>query len=435
MVPVMLTDLTIDGEVRHDSLPGGKSDCSLALSGRVLVARLPSGEVLKLDLRRAEFLRGGSDGSDFVFASTVLGGPTFVSKNADLYRAAMLACPNLRVHTGARATEHVRRLSTFQRVALGLATAVVLSVLGAILLVGPLAGVALRLVPRWVDVQIGKAAYPNAVMQVGLGWGVREEAAIREPVQAVLDRLLAAVPNNPYTFHVTVCNSPMLNAFALPGGEVLITTHMLTSLESADELAAVLAHEVSHVLRRHAIEMTIKASGVRFLVHVASGGHVAMGIATSVWGAVTVMGESRDKEGEADRYAVHLLIDAGLDPKTLLSMFGKLAAEDPPALEAASGPSATFFEKMRSHPHIAQRIADVEEEIARSPVVSPMPIEVDYPALVKAVRDSNPADKQGLPPLFRLLEVMGRRQERRFTPSRRQACARRRRRPGCPENA
>jgi beta-barrel assembly-enhancing protease len=403
----MRADLEIDGEALDDSLPRGRSECALRLSGRVLVARLPSGEILKLDLRRAEFLRGGPDGSDFVFASTVLGGPTFISRNADLYRAAMLVWPHASAHAVGRTSARVRRLSTFQWATLGVAAAIVVAVLGAILLVGPLARVALRFIPRSVDVELGQAAYPHAVKQIGLGSGVRDEPSIREPVQAVLDRLATAIPRSPFNFHVTVCDSPTLNAFALPGGEVVITTRMLLVLESAEELAAVLAHEMSHVLRRHTMEMTIKASGVRFLVHVVSGGHLAMGIATNVWGAVTVMGQARDKEGEADRQAVHVLVDAGVDPKALLSMFGKLAAEEAHVPEqAGSAPPAKLIEKLRTHPQMAQRMVDVEEEIGRCREASPQPFGVDYPALVTAVRDSAPAQKPSLPLPWVLPESM-----------------------------
>jgi beta-barrel assembly-enhancing protease len=377
--------MEIDAQALHESLPRGQSECSLQLKGQVLVARMPSGEVLKHHLRDTELQRGGVGGTDWVFASTVPGGPTFITKNGDLVRAAKLVWPRAR-QGGQSQASHGRRLTTFQKVALAGAVTVVLSLVGAILLVGPLARVALRFVPRSTDIRIGQTAYPHAVQQIGWGAGVIDDAAIRESVQDVLDRVTAAVPFRPFHFRVTICRSPMLNAFALPGGEILVTTRMLTSLGSAEELAAVLAHEVNHILRRHGMELTIKMSGLRFLVHMASGGHFATGMATSVWGAVTVMEQARGKESEADRLAVHLLVDAGVDPKALLSMFDRLAAEEPrlPA-ELAKNHSAKFFEKMRSHPQLAERGLDVEQEIAKSPAVTAQPFDIDYPALVKAV--------------------------------------------------
>jgi Zn-dependent protease with chaperone function len=379
-------DMEIDGQALHDSLPRGQSGCSLRLKGQILVARMPSGEVLKLPLREAELQRGGVGGTEWVFSSTVAGGPTFVTKNGDLGRAANLAWPRLGQGGVQKQAAKRQRLSTFQKVALAGATAVVLSLLGAVLLVGPLARVVLRFVPRSSDVRIGQTAYSHAVQQISWGDGLSEAAAIREPVQAVLDRVTAAIPACPFNFRVTVCRSSMLNASALPGGEILVTTRMLTSLTSAEELAALLAHEVNHVLRRHGMELTIKMAGLRFLLHMVSGGHVAAGLASGVWGAVTLMEQVRDKESEADRLAVRLLADARLDPKALISMFDRLATTEPRLPDNfTNSPPGKFLEKLNSHLQLAERAVDVQAEMAKIPSVAPELITIDYSALVKAV--------------------------------------------------
>jgi beta-barrel assembly-enhancing protease len=378
--------MEIDGQALHESLPRGQSDCSLQLKGQVLVARMPNGEILKLPLHEAELQRGGVGGSEWVFSSTTAGGPTFITKNGDLYRAAMLVWPRARVGGAQARRSQAGRLSTFQKVVLGVVAALLLSLIGALLLVGPLARVALRFVPRSSDIRIGQTAYPHAIRQIGWGDGAIEQADIREPVQSVLERVTAALPPPPFNFRVTVCRSPLPNAFALPGGEILVTTGLLASLASADELAAVLAHEVNHILRRHTMELTIKSSGLRFLVHMASGGHLAVGMAGSVWGAVTLMEKARDKESEADRLAVRLLVDAGVDPRAMLDLFGRLAAAEPRLPEdCANTRSGKFFKKLRSHPQLAQRGLDVENEIAKTPAPVIVPFDIDYPALVTAV--------------------------------------------------
>jgi beta-barrel assembly-enhancing protease len=377
-------ELMINGRAFHPSLPGGESDCALRLSGRFLVARMPSGEVLKLDLHRAAFQRGGPEGADFVYSSTAPEGPTFVSHDPELHRAAMQVWPSGRRAAEPRSAKLTgsARLSRYHIAMLAVAASVVGLVLGALLLTGPLARVVLRFVPRSVDVSIGDAAYPHVQKKIG---GLREEAAVREPVQAVLDRLVEAVPNLPFHFRVAVCDSPMLNAFALPGGQIVITTRMLAALQSAEELAGVLAHEMNHVLGRHSMEMTIRASGIRFLVHILSGGHLAVGIAASVWSVVGVMGYSREKERDADRNAVRLLVGAGIDPKALLPMFKKLLEEE----KRHEGPPSAdrkLMEKFRTHPETADRIADVESEIVAASPVTPQPLAVDYGALVRMLQ-------------------------------------------------
>jgi len=150
----------------------------------------------------------------------------------------------------------------------------------------------------------------------------------------------------------------------------------------------VLAHEMNHVLARHTLEMTIRASGARFLVHALSGGHLALGMAGSVWSAIGVMAYSRDKEVEADRLAVPLLVRAGIDPHALLRLFDTMAADEShrsPTLPDM--PAGRLVDKMRSHPQTAERIAQVASLLASAPDVSTNPLPVDYAALAEAVRN------------------------------------------------
>jgi Zn-dependent protease with chaperone function len=379
----------INGQVLHESLPGGTSACSLSFSGRTLVARLPSGDVMKMDIRHAEFERSGANADQFVYTSTLVGGPTFVTEDVDLYSAVGLAWPACHPSTQARsASLGKRRLSRAHKVAFGVVTSVLAVVVIAVLMLGPMVRVTLRFVPRSVDSRIGEQTYPHILRHVGEDGRAIEEDGVVEPVKTVLDRLAAAVPNNPFFFRVAVCRSPMVNAFALPGGQIIVTTGMLTTLESGEELAAVLAHEMNHVLFRHSMEMTVRASGLRFLAYVLSQDHPAAAIATSVWGAVGVMSLSRDKESQADREAVHLLANAGIDPKAMVPMLERLMSSEVQIPEdARDSTEAKLMERLRSHPETGKRIVDVEAEIASiPPVLAPQTIDMDYDALVEAVQ-------------------------------------------------
>jgi predicted Zn-dependent protease len=120
-----------------------------------------------------------------------------------------------------------------------------------------------------------------------------------------------------------------------------------------------------------------------------------------------MMGQMREKESDADRRAVRLLVDAGVDPKALLSMLEKLAAEEARLPEhVASDPSSKLFEKMRTHPQLAQRMADVEEEIARAPLASPQPFDLDYQTLATSAKAGAAGARPALPPGFTLPEAI-----------------------------
>ncbi|MBH0208142.1 MAG: M48 family metallopeptidase [Nitrospira sp.] len=74
-------------------------------------------------------------------------------------------------------------------------------------------------------------------------------------------RLAKPIPDNPYTFNITVVKSDVVNAFALPGGYIVVFTGLMKKAENAEEVAGVLAHELNHVLQRHGLERIVKQLG------------------------------------------------------------------------------------------------------------------------------------------------------------------------------
>ena len=141
---------------------------------------------------------------------------------------------------------------------------------------------------------------------------------------------------NPYKgYFVTLLDSNEINAFATPGGHIFITRKMAESATSEDMLAAVIAHEIAHVVLRHGIkiineskfenEMTAIAD---FMAGLAAGQSAeaarAAGFRDSVTRNIDVLlksGYSQTQEFEADMEAVLMLAEAGYDPKALLDMF------------------------------------------------------------------------------------------------------------------
>ena len=80
---------------------------------------------------------------------------------------------------------------------------------------------------------------------------VVEDPEVSQYVKYLLDRLVKALPPQPYSFKATVVLHNSLNAFAVPGGYVFVFTGMIMNLDREDELAGVLAHELAHVTQRH----------------------------------------------------------------------------------------------------------------------------------------------------------------------------------------
>jgi hypothetical protein len=122
--------------------------------------------------------------------------------------------------------------------------------------------------------------------------------------QEILSALGSSVPHSPYKFRVTVVNSAAVNALAAPGGNMVIFRGLLEKTSTAEELAGVLAHEMQHILQRHATRALLQQVSMKILLAAAVGD--GRGLSYGLEGAQTLgmLRYSRQKEEEADREAV-----------------------------------------------------------------------------------------------------------------------------------
>lgn len=172
-----------------------------------------------------------------------------------------------------------------------------------------------------------------------------------------------------------------VNAFALPGGFVGVHLGLIALTDTRDELAAVLAHEMSHVTQRH-IARSVASSKQQTLIGMAamivgvlvasrsnSGGAAGAGEALMVGGqagaAQASLNFSRDMEREADRIGFSVLTGAGFAPSGMASMFERL--EKSSRLNDSGG-----FPYLRTHPLNAARIGEAKARLGASPAV-PLP--------------------------------------------------------------
>ena len=129
-----------------------------------------------------------------------------------------------------------------------------------------------------------------------------------------------------YRWHFGVIRSDAINAFAMPGGYVLVTAGLLRTLESEDELAFVLAHEVGHVVRRHHYQVVqrqrLAEQAAKGLQAVAQDGDTAKLAQAS--GQIYARGLDKTAEFESDRLGVEYATRAGYDPAAALNVLERL---------------------------------------------------------------------------------------------------------------
>lgn len=177
-------------------------------------------------------------------------------------------------------------------------------------------------------------------------------------VSAVGAKMVALSNRSDIDWHFYVVESKDINAFALPGGHVFITTAALKNLKSEDELAAVLGHEIAHVEKGHGAKKLQRAMISQGIAIAALADHGASAqMAGQLAVSVALKGYDRDAEDEADNRGVELATRAGYDPHGLLGFFDTLQTKHPD-----SGGLPTWAS---DHPPTSDRIKRVNDKISR----------------------------------------------------------------------
>lgn len=188
--------------------------------------------------------------------------------------------------------------------------------------------------------------------------------------------LAAAAPPSSYTFRAQVADLKIVNAFAVPGGHIVVLRGLLEESRRPEELAGVLAHEMEHVLQRHSTKAIVQHVSTGLLLAALTGdvtGPMAYGLESA-----RVLGQlrySRGAEEEADVEGMKLLIAAGLDPQGMVDFFEGLERKE-------RDPSGAF-KFLSSHPGTADRVARLRRIAAAAPAPRRLALE---PAQWNALR-------------------------------------------------
>ena len=147
-----------------------------------------------------------------------------------------------------------------------------------------------------------------------------------QALQNLTNRLMQGVETES-EIRTHVISAKLVNAFALPGGIVVLTDGLLQTAESPDEIAGVLAHEIGHVIHAHPTQAIFRTTAVSLLISALigdfTGGVLIAGVAEWVLNSAY----SRDAEREADQFAIDRLNAVGIDGKGLARFFERLLEE------------------------------------------------------------------------------------------------------------
>lgn len=200
--------------------------------------------------------------------------------------------------------------------------------------------------------------------QINRALPVSTDPELRNYLQSLGTRLISGSLNSNFPFYFRLVFDNRINAFAMPGGVVVINSGLLLLSESESELASVVAHEISHVSQRHIARRFSRQKKLSVVNTIALLGTILASIYSSDAGsavAATTLGTlqaselsySRAFEREADRIGMQLLVNANLDPYGMPRFFERLNSH----AQINQGKVPEF---LRSHPLTLSRISDSE---------------------------------------------------------------------------
>ena len=203
----------------------------------------------------------------------------------------------------------------------------------------PLLGGALYLwgIPALAEALAGRVpvAWEEQLGQSAVGMLVSPEDRLEDPVctevlEGIGNRLLEAVPPHGYRFRYVMKSDRSINAFAAPGGFVVVHTALLAQTGSAEELAGVLAHEMQHILKRHATKALLQDLSLQVLIAAWTGDAGGLEVALETAGTLGKLRFSRQAETEADLEGMKMLQAAGIAPDGMVAFLKSLEKTDLP---------------------------------------------------------------------------------------------------------
>ena len=220
------------------------------------------------------------------------------------------------------------------------------------------------------EARIGQKSHPEILKEFGGAYGTPQ---LQSYIQNLGTQLAARSERPDLKFTFTVLNTPIVNAFAVPGGYIYITRGLLALANDEAEVAGVLSHEIGHIVARHSAQRY--SEGV-----LAQIGVIGLGILTGSQEITNLAGYgaqawlqsySRDQEFQADQLGVRYLSRASYDPQAMAAFLSSLEADAKLEATIEGHPeTADQFNIMQTHPRTADR---VQRAIAEAKATTPVP--------------------------------------------------------------
>ncbi|MAJ56563.1 MAG: hypothetical protein CMI74_00580 [Candidatus Pelagibacter sp.] len=217
---------------------------------------------------------------------------------------------------------------------------------------------------------IGKTEHPKIIKQFG---GVYQNNTLQNYIESLGKFLVSTSesPNLKFTF--TILNSPIVNAFALPGGYIYLTRGLIYLCQNEAQLAGVIAHEIGHVTGRHSAKRYTTAVGTNLLGNILNTliKNPILQNLTNTTSSLYLLSYSRQHEYEADNLATRYMIRAGFKP-TEMANFLKQMENYSKLQKKIIGDKKKVSELLLTHPNSSKRVMEVINSVDDSSSYKPI---------------------------------------------------------------
>lgn len=357
------------GGVFSKSLAHGRAGAQLKVEPSGVSAQTAKGESFSISFSEMTLEIGGQKGA-MLFCRHNEEDLTFYTEHPQFTNALMRSAPPMTAHElkTLLAAQNKER-STYRSLILGAVGILILALFLIQQALGPLLDKGIKSIPYEVDQKLGELAIEN----MDLGGKELKNPQLRKAMDTVFERLLNSTDDVKIDYKI-VQNS-QANAFALPGGKVVVFSGLLTIADTPEQVAGVLAHEIAHVTERHGVERIAKSLGVFATIQLLLGDATGvLAIAKDLLTLATINSYSRDQEAEADEVGVLRLHEAKIDPSQLADFFQSLQEESPEAVKTIE----ESFNWMSTHPNHSARIEAINNQLSSFSEQEYLPLEINW---------------------------------------------------------
>ena len=295
---------------------------------------------------------GANDGTIFFMHPSSPGWTLFAGDHAILKDANLLSYSDI-----ARQIDRIQEVKTqSNKVIAAFVVFCLICIYGLFQLKEPLVTATAKQIPAVWEQKLGDAA----MSQLKAGTRFVEAPGALEILKQITTPLLSRIPEKRNTFRIHIAEDSAINAFALPGGHIVLNTGLILSAESAEDILGVLAHEAAHVTLQHGLRQLIGSAGIYALAQAFFGDATGLMAVMVENGAFLLTRKySRDYERDADDTGWRYLVNAGINPRGMTDFFTKLLEKEQESLPSRVGDALNF---LSTHPATRERIARLQDK-------------------------------------------------------------------------